>query len=146
MPIIQVEAQMTLDQLFAAVQQLSHEDRRELERRLKQRQTNSANGKARERNGNSQAAKAKETEARLIERAKTDLSEPDLKRLKRLTAKSERGTLTRAELLEYRALAKHAEQIDVVRTEALVKLAQQWNKPIETVMKEIGWKSVNDET
>jgi hypothetical protein len=82
----------------------------------------------------------------LIERAKTDLSEPDLKRLKRLTAKSERGTLTRAELLEYRALAKHSEQIDVVRTEALVKLAQQWNKPIETVMKEIGWKSVNDET
>jgi hypothetical protein len=45
------------------------------------------------------------------------------RRLKRLIAKSERGTLTPKELSDYQALAQRAERIDVQRAVALAKMA-----------------------
>jgi len=141
MSTIPVQAQMTLEQLISAVKQLSREDLREFERQFAEWQRKPANGTKRRSNG-----KQAETDARLIEGTKSDLPAKDRRRLKRLSEKSELDVLTSKELAEYRKLAQRSEEIDVVRVEALAELARRRGKSLEEMMKEIGWRSGNDET
>ncbi|MGH9835335.1 MAG: hypothetical protein ACREBD_15050 [Blastocatellia bacterium] len=141
MSTIPVQAQMTLEQLISAVKQLSREDLREFERQFAEWQRQSANGTKRRSNG-----KQAETDAKLIEGTKSDLPAKDRRRLKQLSEKSELGVLTPKELVEYRKLAQRSEGIDVARVEALAELARRRGKSLEEMMKEIGWRSGNDET
>jgi hypothetical protein len=68
----------------------------------------------------------------------------DVKRLKRLIAKSERGVLTPKELETYRTLAQQAEQLNAKRMEALAELARRQDKPANLIMQELGWESGED--
>ncbi|MBI1928562.1 hypothetical protein HYR99_30510 [Candidatus Poribacteria bacterium] len=85
-------------------------------------------------------------EAALIQATQVRLPAADERRLKRLIAKSERGTLTPKELEGYRALAQQAEQLNVTRVEALAELVRRWGKPVRVIMQEIGWESGADGT
>jgi hypothetical protein len=126
MPTVEAPVQLSVEHLLAAVKQLSPAELREFARELAAWQ---------ERNG-----QQAEEEAELIQATKARLPAADERRLRRLGSKSERGTLTPAELAEYRALAQRAEQIDVTRVEALAKLVQRRGKPVSVVKKEIGWR------
>ena len=66
-----------------------------------------------------------EDEGALLQAARARLPETEERHLRRLIAKSERGTLTPKELAEYRALVLRAEQLNVTRAEALAKLVRQ---------------------
>lgn len=141
MSTVSVQALMTLEQLLAAIEQLAPEEQRELERRLKQGRSNLVNGatqKARNQAGGD--------EAQLITQTKAELSQTDRRRLKKLTAKSERETLTAAELAEYRRLTQRASQLDALRAEALAELVRRRGQSVQAVMKEIGWRSGNEQT
>ena len=96
----------TAEQVIAVVKQLSPAELRKFARRFTEW-----------RQGSKETA--------LVQATKARLSSADERRFKRLTAKSEQGTLTCKELEEYRSLARQAEQLDVKRTEALVELARQ---------------------
>ena len=80
-------------------------------------------------------------EAPLIGAAKKRLPAADERRLKRLIAKSECGTLIPKELREYRSLVQQAERLNVKRVEALAELVRRRGKPARVIMQEIGWKS-----
>jgi superfamily I DNA and/or RNA helicase len=83
-------------------------------------------------------------DAALIEAVKMRLPAEDVKRLKRLIAKSERGVLTPKELETYRTLAQQAEQLNAKRMEALAELARRQDKPANLIMQELGWESGED--
>ncbi len=123
MPTVQVPAQLTMEHLLAAIKQLSPAELREFTRQFADWQ---------EQNGGRE-------EARLIQATKARLPAADERRLKRLRAKSERGTLTPTELAEYRSLVEQAERIDVTRVEALAELVRRRGQPARVVMREIGW-------
>jgi hypothetical protein len=127
-----VPVELTVDHLLKAVQQLSLAEFLQFTQRLDEWQ---------KRNGHPD-----DEDAVLIQATRERLPSADERRLKRLGRKSERDTLTPKELDEYQALAQQSEQLDVRRMEALVKLAQRWGKPVRVVMKEIGWRSGNDDT
>ena len=61
-------------------------------------------------------------EAELIAQTQATLPLQDARRLKRLIRKSERTTLTAAELEEYQQLAKQSQALDVKRIAALTRL------------------------
>jgi hypothetical protein len=122
--------QLTVDDLTAAVKRLSPAELRRFSRWLAEWQ---------EHNG-----KERTEEAALIQATEARLPAADQRRLKRLSAKSERGTLPPQELQEYRALAQQAEQLNVPRVEALAELARRRGKPLRVVMKEIGWQGGED--
>jgi hypothetical protein len=127
MPTVHVPAQSTIEHLMAAVKQFSSAELREFKRQFAEWQ---------QKNGTQE-----DEDAALIQATKARLPATDERRLKRLIAKSERGTLTPKEVEQYRALAQHAERLTVKRVEALTELAQRWGKPVDVVMKEIGWES-----
>jgi hypothetical protein len=112
---------------MTAVQQLSPDELREFERRFAAWQQ--------------QHSKRMDEESVLIQATKVRLPAADEQRLKRLIAESERGTLTPQELDEYRTLAQRAEQLDVMRVEALAELVQRHGKPVRVLKEEIGWES-----
>ena len=85
-------------------------------------------------------------EAKLVQATKMRLPVAEARRLKRLIAKSERGTLTPKELDAYRALAQQAEQLNVTRMEALAELVQRRGQPAHMVMDDIGWECGEDGT
>lgn len=114
----------SLDQLLEAVDRLSPTQKREFQRRLAERQG---------RDGES----APDEEA-LVRAAKARLPAAAERRLKRLVAKSERGSLTPKELADYRALAQEAQRIDAARTEALAELARRRGQPVQAVQAELG--------
>ncbi|MCI0488214.1 MAG: hypothetical protein L0229_16625 [Blastocatellia bacterium] len=122
MPTVQVPVQLTVDDLLAAIKQLSPAELREFAQQFARWQ---------KQNG-------EQVEAAFIEAAKASLPDADERRLKRLIAKSERGTLTEKEMDQYRILAERAEQIDLKRVEALAELARRRGKPARIVMREIG--------
>jgi hypothetical protein len=76
----------------------------------------------------------------LIQAASRRLSTTDDARLRTLIAKSEQGCLTDREQAEYRDLAQRAERLNVHRVRALAELARRRGKPLQVVMKEIGWE------
>ncbi len=131
MPIVQVPAQLSVEHLMDAVRHLSPEELREFSRQFDRWQKKNGNGEV--------------EEAKLIEATRERLPAVDERQLKRLAAKSERGTLTKKEIEERRALVEKAEQITLRRVEALAKLVKLRGKPARIVMKEIGWKSGSDE-
>jgi hypothetical protein len=126
MPTVEVPAQLSVEHLIAAIKQLSPAELSEFAREFAAWQAQ-----------NGWQAKS---EAELIKATKTRLPAAEQRRLKRLIAKSERGTLTEAELAEYRSLGEKAERINVTRVEALAELVRRRGKPARVVMKEIGWK------
>jgi hypothetical protein len=65
-------------------------------------------------------------------------------RLKRLIARSERGTLTRNELAEYQSLAQEVQRLDAARAEALAELARRRGKSVRAVKAEIDFEGVKD--
>ena len=130
MPTVQAPVQLTVDHLMAAIKQLSPAELSEFTRQF---------ADWRERNG-----KQADDEAALIKATKAHLPAADGRRLKRLMAKSERGTLTAKELDEYRALAQQAERLNVTRVEALAELVRRRGKPVRVVMEEIGWEGGED--
>jgi hypothetical protein len=90
--------------------------------------------------GHDRSGKQAEDEAALLQATRACLPAPEMRRLKRLIGKSERGTLSPKELVEYQALAQRTLEIDVVRVEALAELVRRRGKPVEVVQKEIGWQ------
>jgi hypothetical protein len=76
----------------------------------------------------------------LIHAARRRLNASDDARLRALIAKSEQGGLTDQEQAEYRELAQRAERVNVHRVQALAELARRRGKPLQAVMKEIGWE------
>ena len=135
MPTVLVPAQLTVKHLMAAVQQLSPAELYEFTLQF------AAWQKRHSQNINSQQTDEEKT---LIQIAKAHLPATDMRRLKQLMAKSERGTLTPKELDEYRALAQRAEQLNVTRVEALAELVRRQGQPMNIVMEAIGWKSGED--
>jgi hypothetical protein len=132
MPTLQVPAQLTVDHLLQAIQQLSPAELQQFMCRFEEWQR--------------QNGVPADEETALIEATKERLPAADERRLNRLGRKSERGTLSSKEWDEYRSLAQQSEQLDVRRVEALAKLAQRRGKPVPVIMKEIGWRSGNDDT
>lgn len=132
MPTVQVPAQLTVEHLMEAVKQLSPDELREFTRQFAAWQE--------------QHSKQTDEEAVLMQATKTHLPAADERRLKRLIARSERGTLTPKELDDYRTLAQQAERLNVTRVEALAELVQRRGKPVRVIMKEIGWESGEDGT
>lgn len=98
MPTVQVPAQLSVEQLKAAVQQLPPNELQAFTAWLVAWQ------QKHHMQGNEDAA--------LIETTRMRLPAEDAKRLKRLIAKSERGALTPKELETYRTLAQQAEQLN----------------------------------
>jgi hypothetical protein len=106
-----------VEQLLAAVGQLSPDDQAEFQRRL--------------------AARQADDEAAVVRAARSRLPAPAERRLRRLIARSERGRMTAKELADYQSLAQQAQQIDVARAEALAELARRWGKSIKAVQAQI---------
>jgi len=111
MPTVHVPAQLTVEHLMAAVKQFSPDELDEFKRQFAEWQG---------QNGEETAE-----EVKLIQATKMRLSVVEARRLKRLIAKSERGTLTRKELDVYRALAQQAERLNVMRLEALAEFVHR---------------------
>jgi hypothetical protein len=99
-----------IEQLLAAVEQLSPAEQREFQRRLAGKQA---------ANGNTDVE-----EAMLIQAAQARLPAAAERRLRKLIARSERGQLTTQELADYQALAQESQRIDAARAEALAKLSR----------------------
>lgn len=95
MPIVRVPVQLTVTHLMAAVKKLSPAELHEFARQFAVWQ-------------NQQSQQTGE-ETALIQATKARLPATEERRLKRLIAKSEHGTLTPKELDEYRMLAQRAE-------------------------------------
>jgi hypothetical protein len=125
-----VTQQLTVDDLTAAVQRLSPAELREFKRRLADLQAHDA--------------ATIEDEALLIRITRLRPPAAAQRRLKRLIAGSERGTLTSKELLDYRDLAQQAEQIDAMRVAALAELVRRRRQPVAIVKAEIGWGGGGD--
>ncbi len=115
---------LSAEELLEAIQHLSPAELGTFRRRF---------AAAQDRNG-----RRAEDEAVLLQAAKARLPMTEKRRLKRLLAKSERGTLSLKELAQYRALAQRAERLDVERVEALAELVRRRGKPLGVVLKEIG--------
>ena len=116
-------ARPKVDQLLAAIEQLSPAEQREFHRRYAIR-----NG----RNGSKTA-----TEPELIKAAQARLPVSQERRLRRLISKSEAGKLTAKELAEYQSLAREAEQLDAARADALSELARRWGQSVSAVLETI---------
>lgn len=130
MPTVSEASQAAAERLMTAVKQLTPAELREFTRQF---------AEWREQNGK----RASEEEA-LIQATKAHLPAAEERRLKRLLAKSERGTLTPKEVDEYRTLVQRVERLNVTRVEALAELVRRQGKPARVIMKEIGWKSGAD--
>jgi hypothetical protein len=123
---------LSIEELLEAVQQLSPVELREFKRQFTAWQ-----------NGN---GKWPEDEAVVVQAAKACLPTADERRLRRLIAKSEQGSLTQNELAQYRVLAQRAERLNVERAEALAELVRRRGKPVRVVMEEIGCEGSADGT
>lgn len=135
MPTVLVPAQLTVKHLMAAVKQLSPAELHEFTLQFAAWQ---------KRNSKHTDDKQTAEEIAFIQMTKVHLPATDMRRLKQLMAKSERGTLIPKELDEYRALAQRAEQLNVMRAEALAELVRRQDQPVNSVMEAIGWKSGED--
>jgi hypothetical protein len=117
-----VPAPLSLEQLLEAVDHLSPAQRLEFERRLAARGADHGHERL--------------EEANLIRSARILPVAAD-RRLKKLIARSERGSLTEKELVEYQALAEEVQRIDAVRAEALAELARRRGKSVRAVKAEL---------
>ena len=109
MSTIQVTVRVTVESLLAAIERLPPNELREFKEKFNALQKS---------NGRAEA-----NETALIEATGESLPSAEMRRIKRLIAGSEQGTLTDQELTEYKSLSEKAERISVRRVEALAKLA-----------------------
>ena len=123
---------LSLDELLEAVNRLPPAQKREFERRMAARRSDSG--------------QKLPDESNLVRAAKVRLSAADDRRLKRLISRSERGLLTRDELAEYQTLAQKVQRLDAARVEALAKLARHRGTSLRTVKGEIGREGGADGT
>jgi hypothetical protein len=121
---------LSLEQILEAVERLSPAKMREFERRMAARRSGPRNDRS--------------DEAALVRAACVRLTAAAERRLKRLIARSERGTLTRNELAEYQSLAQEVQRLDAARAEALAELARRRKKSVQAVKAEIGYEGVKD--
>jgi hypothetical protein len=117
-----------VDQLLKAVASLPGPERREFQRRF---------DSLPQRNGIPE-----ETDESLIEEARACLPEASNRRLRKLIAKSEARRLTPAELTEYLKPAHEAEQLDVVRIQALAELSRRWRLSAAAVQEQIAGRGL----
>lgn len=127
MATVEVPISLTVEHLMAAVKQFSPDEFREFKQRLAAWEAQ-------------QTTPQHHEEAALIRATQRRLPVADQQRLKRLIAKSERGTLTPKEVDAYRTLAQHVEQLNVTRTAALAALVQRRGQPVQAVMQDIAWE------
>ncbi len=125
-----LSAPLSVEQLLEAVKHLSPAELREFRQQFTAWQ---------DQNG-----KPAEDDAALLRTAQARLPAAEQRRLRRLIAKSEQGTLTSQEQDHYQALAQRAERLTVARTEALAELVRRRGQPAHEVMAEIGWKDDAD--
>jgi hypothetical protein len=121
---------LSLEQLLEAVDHLPPAQVRELERRLAARRGESGDDES--------------DEAALVRTATVCLPAAAQRRLKRLIARSERGSLTESELAEYQALAQEVQRLDAARAEALAELARRRGKSVRAVKAELGRQGGTD--
>jgi hypothetical protein len=128
----EASARSTVPQLMRTVKELAPAELSEFKRRFARWQ---------EQNGGQD-----EEQTALVQACQARLRAAHERRLKRLIAKSERGTLGADELEDYRSLVRQAERLDAARLAALTELARRWGKPVHVVMATIGWEGGEDET
>jgi hypothetical protein len=126
MPTVHGPAQLTVEDLMAAIKQLSPVEWREFQHQLSQWQ---------EQNGIGE-----QTETTLLARIQeaSALPEAEQHRLTQLRRKRQAEELTATEESELRALWQRVEQMNVGRLEALTRLARQRNTEVKTLMRELG--------
>jgi hypothetical protein len=126
MPTVHVPAQLTVEQLMAAIKQLSPAEWQELQQQLNEWQ---------ERNGSRE-----ETETSLLACIQENSRLPDTeqRRFNHLRRKHQAEGLTTSEEAEIQGLWQRVEQMNVTRLEALTRLAQRRNTDVKTLMRELG--------
>jgi hypothetical protein len=107
---------LSVDQLLEGVARLTPAERREFQRRLAARQAP---------NGSQEP-----DEAALLRAARARLPAAAERRLRQLSARSERGQLTPKQLAAYKALAQEVQCLDAARAEALAELARRHGQSV----------------
>ena len=109
----------SVEQLLVAVERLSPAEQHEFQLRLAARQAvNGSPGP---------------DEATLVQAAQARLSAAAERRLRKLSARSERGQLTPQQLSDYQSLAQEAQRLDAARAEALATLARHQGRSVQAV-------------
>ncbi|MDM8526481.1 hypothetical protein QUF80_24150, partial [Desulfococcaceae bacterium HSG8] len=126
MPVIQLKADLSFDQLVNAVGQLS---RSELERLFSQ--VTSVRPLYEDR-------RLSDTESELLMKINEGVSDDVQHRYNELIARRNQGTLTDEEYSELLRLTDQTELADAARLEYLTELARIRNKPLTLLMNELG--------
>jgi hypothetical protein len=75
----------------------------------------------------------------LVQQTRNRLSPADMRRLRKLAAKSENGEISQRELKEYQLLNERAERINASCVRALAELARRRNQSIDAIKREVRW-------
>jgi len=126
MPIVHVPVHLTMEQLLAAIKQLSPDELREFAEQL------AAWQKQHDQQDREEAALLAVVEEN------SRLPPAEQRRYEQLRRKRERRTLTERELAEYQALLQQLEARNVKRIEVLIALAQGRGTTLRGVMKDLG--------
>jgi hypothetical protein len=126
MPIVQVPAHLNVEHLLEAVKQLSPAELNEFVKRFDQWQ---------EQNG--QPAEDEATLLACIKR-NSRLPAAEQRRFNHLRRKRQAEKLTKSEQTELHSLWQRVEQMNVVRLEALTKLAKRRGTDVRTLMHQLG--------
>ena len=132
MPIVYMPVHLSVEQLLAAIKQLSSDELHEFAEQLAawQKQHNQQD----------------EEEAALLAVVEENSRLPpaEQRRYEQLRRKREHRTLTERELAEYQALLQQFEARNVKRIEALIALAQRHGTDVRTCMRELGLSAIPD--
>lgn len=129
MPTVHVPTQLSVEQLMAAVKQLSPAELRTFARQFAAWQGQKSQ----------QAAEEAALFADIEENSRLPMAAQ--RRYKRLRRQCERQMLTERELAEYQALLQQFEARNVKRLEALIVLAQRRGTTLRGIMAELGLPS-----
>lgn len=127
MPIVQVPAELTIDDLIQAVEQLPSDELTQFTRRVIEIQT---------RRG--VPLLMDEEEQALLDTLPGGLPEEAQRRLDELRKKSREGKLTPAEHAELLTFVQQIERQDVARAKALVELARKRGVTVSKLMHDLG--------
>ena len=126
----------TVDSLLRQASFLPEEEQRELFRRLAARRSIRTAEREQE---------LAERDAALVQTTRVKLSKRDERRIRQLSAKTGSGRLLPAEWKEYGALAKKAEELSLIRVQALAELVRLRGRSAREIMNDIGWEIPNDD-
>jgi hypothetical protein len=126
MPTVHVPAQLSVEDLIAAIKQLSPAEWQEFQQQLAEWQ---------EQNG-----RREETEASLLASIQENSRLPDVqqRRFNHLRRKHQAEGLAASEEAELQVMWQRVEQMNVTRLEALTRLAQHRSTDVRTLMRELG--------